>query len=414
MSESTSETAPAPAIPAAKRLARPVSYFRNKTTVKPTRSKTAKEFLDAIRCGRWKKEVEAVRGATDKTTADKLKRQLPAIAWSGMFERRNNGSLLTHSGLLCLDLDGLGVLVADGRRRLVGDSHVLAVFLSPSGAGLKATVPIDALDADTHCACFRVAEGYFKEKFGLTVDPACKDVARLCFVSFDADAWISGEACAPFILSAPSAPLHQSAPTAYSAPSAPLCTTAQEKLERRAGIQSELGSKPRLARIYRQYVESRTALPGKRNQFIVQVVPALYEVVDEPVIVWFSLTFYDLNRAFFKDGRAQHETETRAMLKNYRASYRAKLSAGEQAVYEVLDDRGQAAFRICRDLAKRGKGNVFFLSCDDLAARVECDSRQAHRLLCAFNSDGLIEIVAPGIRRAQGVEARATEYLWKL
>jgi hypothetical protein len=107
-------------------------------------------------------------------------------------------------------------------------------------------------------------------------------------------------------------------------------------------------------------VESRTALPGKRNQFIVQIVPALYEVVDEPVIVWFSLTFYDLNRAFFKDGRAQHEAETRAMLKNYRPSYRAKLSAGEQAVYEILDERGQAAFRICRDLAKRGKENVFF------------------------------------------------------
>ena len=414
---------PAPVTTAPNQLARFASFFRSVRTTRCSVNRTATELLADIRGGFWRVRVEAVRDAYRRSTAaaDRLKRELPAIAWSGVFDRRNNASLLTHSGLLCLDLDGLGDRLANARHLLVADPHVLAAFLSPSGTGLKVVVPVDARDAETHRACFLEAERYFKG-LGLTVDPACKDVARLCFVSFDADASISegpripfSAACAlPILPASICTPASVCTNLQQSAPSASLCTTVRENLERRAGIQGELAAKPRLARIWRQFIESRTALPGKRNQFIVQMVPALYEVVDESVIVWFSLAFYDLNRGFFKDGRSQHEAETRAMLKNYRTSYLGKLAAGEKAVYPVLDERGQAGFRICRDLAKRGKGNVFFLSCDDLAARIECDSRQAHRLLCAFTSDGLIEITTPGARRAQGVLARATEYRWKL
>jgi VirE N-terminal domain len=421
MSDDISEKTSTTATNALQRLARTVSFFPNKTSKTPTQSKTAKEYLNEIRFGRWAKEVEAIRAAyrTGEISGDHLKGRLPAITWSGTFHKRNNDSLRTHSGFCCLDLDGLGDRLNAARDLLKHDRHVLALFVSPSERGLKVVVPVDAKDAETHRQCFLAAEAHLKT-LGLTVDPTGKDVARLCFVSHDPDLWVSEGSCVPFspasthiILSALSAPSTRSA---HSAPSAPLCTTVQGNLERRGEIHGELASNPYLARIYRQFIEGRAALPGKRNHFIVQMVPALYEVVAVPVVVRFSLTFYDLNRAMFNDGRAQHEAETRAMLENYRASYRAKLSAGEEAVYATLDGdgRGQAAFRVMRDLAKRGKENVFFLSCDELGARIDCDSRQAHRLLCAFNSDGLVEIVAPGVRRAHGAEARATEYKWKL
>ena len=50
-------------------------------------------------------------------------------------------------------------------------------------------------------------------------------------------------------------------------------------------------------------------------------MPSLYGVVAEELIVWFSLRFYDLNRAMFKDDRVQHEAETQAMLCNHAARY---------------------------------------------------------------------------------------------
>ena len=407
---------PPSAIPAAVPLARQVSFFSSVRSKRCNRNPTAAELLAEIRDGFWRVRIEAVRAAarTDKKTADNLKRKLPAITWSGVFERRGNAFLQRHAGLLCLDFDKLGTQLADARQKLVADEHVLAAFTSPSGTGLKVLVPVDAHDASTHRQCFFSAEAHFA-KLNLTTDEKCKDVVRLCFVSHDPDLFIRQGGVAAAFTPSPSIctnlhPLH------VSAPSASLCTTAVVNLERRATVQGELASDPYLARIYRQFIEKRTALPGKRNLFITQMVPAVYEVVSESLVLRFSLTFYDLNRALFKDDRVQHEAETKAMLENYRASYRAKLSPGELAVYGLLDgnERGLTAFRIMRDLAKRGKGNVFFLSCDELGARIGCDSRQAHRLLCAFNSDGLIEVITPGVRRAPGAQAKATEYRWKL
>jgi hypothetical protein len=161
-----------------------------------TKPSTVQAVLSAIRAGRWKEEVEAVRRAyadKGKAAADSLKTNLPGVLFSGTFSRRKKECLIQHSGVLCLDCDGLNGRLEEVRPMIEADQHVLASFLSPSGTGLKVVLSIDA-NPLKHEDNFRAAEIYFREHFGITVDPACKDVSRICFVSYDPAALVRPDA----------------------------------------------------------------------------------------------------------------------------------------------------------------------------------------------------------------------------
>jgi hypothetical protein len=69
---------------------------------------------------------------------------------------------------------------------LQADPHVGAVFVGPSGVGIKCAVRIDGT---RHLASFNSAKEYFAKEYGLQLDKACKDIERLCFLSFDPEAW---------------------------------------------------------------------------------------------------------------------------------------------------------------------------------------------------------------------------------
>jgi hypothetical protein len=87
------------------------------------------------------------------------------------------------------DFDGkenLGLLQDEIRARLQADPHVGAVFVGPSGVGIKCAVRIDG---SRHRESFDSAARHFKNEYNLTIDAACKDVERLCFLSHDPAAW---------------------------------------------------------------------------------------------------------------------------------------------------------------------------------------------------------------------------------
>src|SRR5439155_5005052 len=46
-------------------------------------------------------------------------------------------------------------------------------------------------DSSKHLASFRAVEAHVMELTGVQIDQACKDVARLCFVSYDPDAYLN-------------------------------------------------------------------------------------------------------------------------------------------------------------------------------------------------------------------------------
>lgn len=120
--------------------------------------------------------------------------------FSGTFgvDRKNDG-LQLHSGLLCLDFDHLNQVVFtdnarldEVRRILINDPYfeTLLLFVSPSGNGLKWVIPID-LEKATHEQWYTGVSNYIRATYGLQADPACKNVARACFLPHDPDCYIA-------------------------------------------------------------------------------------------------------------------------------------------------------------------------------------------------------------------------------
>ena len=141
-------------------------------------------ILERIRSGSSKELVKKIRAEKRKPERQELKKQLPAICFSGIFTKRSDASITEHSGLICLDFDGY-----QGQKELLQDKenlsknkYVYSVFISPSGNGLKVLVKIPA-DQDNHINYFNSLEKYFKSPY---FDKTSKNVSRVCYESYDA------------------------------------------------------------------------------------------------------------------------------------------------------------------------------------------------------------------------------------
>jgi KaiC/GvpD/RAD55 family RecA-like ATPase len=146
-------------------------------------------ILNAIKQGRYKPKVEPLRAylvAGDKVSYDNEKRFLPAVTFSGQFEKRANDKLIpsTYTRIITIDLDKLELPAAEVARDIFEDKHCLAAWVSPSNNGVKALFLHDQ-DHTRHLDAFNHIKEYIEETFTLDVDPSGKDVARLCFVSYD-------------------------------------------------------------------------------------------------------------------------------------------------------------------------------------------------------------------------------------
>ena len=135
--------------------------------------------------GRFAKNIHAVREATEKgdlDSASELKKNLPAVMFSGRFSSRSSKNITEHSGLICMDVDKI-----ESPSKKVDemrfDPHIVVAFVSPSGNGLKAIFAIPS-DVKKHQDAFESAKRYLST-YGLKADESGKDVSRLCFLSHD-------------------------------------------------------------------------------------------------------------------------------------------------------------------------------------------------------------------------------------
>jgi hypothetical protein len=127
--------------------------------------------------------VKRIRLEKRKPERQELKKQLPAICFSGTFNKRTDASLIHHSGFICLDFDGYAKskeLLQD-KENLSKNKYVFSVFISPSGNGLKVLVKIPA-DAENHTNYFNSLEKYFNSPY---FDKTSKNVSRVCYESYD-------------------------------------------------------------------------------------------------------------------------------------------------------------------------------------------------------------------------------------
>lgn len=176
-----------------------ISAFSNAFQQTPSGTMTVETFLHGVQSGQWRRQVETVRALTEPDQIKEAKKRVPAVAPSALFNgKRGKEYVQQHSGFLNLDLDSKenpGIADRAARARVYADQFVFAGHVSVSGHGLSLYVKMDPAQ---HEAAFLQLEAYFLSAWGVHVDPACKDVSRLRFVSYDPAVYRNTEA-RPFI-----------------------------------------------------------------------------------------------------------------------------------------------------------------------------------------------------------------------
>lgn len=200
------------------------------------------DLLSAIQTGKWRHKIEQLRAvvkAGNENEKDRLKHLLVSPIPSGIFTtRRAAKNLAQASNIAVLDYDKL---LPDElhtlQKRLPPDLHVAFIFLSPSGTGLKVGIHIPTVknDAEYKAVWQTVADHY--SQYGIVkIDEACKDISRVCFVSYDPDLYRNYDTEPfPFDLTAWQQEQEQAKATRQSTQAAPVrhtTTQAQQALER--------------------------------------------------------------------------------------------------------------------------------------------------------------------------------------
>ena len=141
------------------------------------------KILARIKDGKSKELVKSIRLETDKKERNELKKNLPAVCFSGTFNKRSDDSLIEHSGFICLDFDGYEKkkLMLEEKENFTKDKFIYSVFISPSGNGLKVIVKIPASE-ESHVNYFLALENYFDSPY---FDKTCKNLSRVCYESYD-------------------------------------------------------------------------------------------------------------------------------------------------------------------------------------------------------------------------------------
>ncbi|PWT84459.1 MAG: hypothetical protein C5B58_04685 [Acidobacteria bacterium] len=186
-----------------------VSCVKSATDTK-TQNYDAKEIIESIRTDKHfklREPIETIRSMFSSVAAcsnnrkvakeavTENKKKLPGVLWSGRFRSRRKSDLDEHSGLLCADLDGLGEQLTEVRTKLAKSPYLFALFASPTGDGLKCVFRVPA-DPEKHNASFLAVDEHVRKLSGSHIDQACSDVARLCFLSHDPEAFLNEKAVA--------------------------------------------------------------------------------------------------------------------------------------------------------------------------------------------------------------------------
>lgn len=160
-----------------------VTIFKNIRETSTPFHRDCLVLLDRIRKGSSKDLVKKIRAEKRKHERNELKKLLPAVCFSGTFNKRSDASLVDHSGLICLDFDGYEKKkeLLEHKENLSKDSFVYSVFISPSGAGLKVLVRIPK-DEDNHVNYFNSLNTHFASPH---FDKTSRNVSRVCYESYD-------------------------------------------------------------------------------------------------------------------------------------------------------------------------------------------------------------------------------------
>ena len=165
-----------------------VTYFENVKAINKPYFRTVDIVFNRIKDGKSALLVNKLRQCTDEKERKELKKQLPSICFSGKFSRREDKSLIEHSGLIAIDFDHVNERLPELKDRLKKDKYTFMLFVSPSGDGLKLVVKIPN-SIQTHAKSAAALTDYYQDE---KLDEF-KDVSRICFESYDPDIYYNPE-----------------------------------------------------------------------------------------------------------------------------------------------------------------------------------------------------------------------------
>jgi len=179
-----------------------VSAYQDYETPQP---KTV-NLLTFLQSPKYRDKADTVKIAPDKKTRDAIKATLPAITPSGIFTRRGEENLQSHTGFIQFDIDPKGnddffgkcetledyeAVTSDIKRWLQDLPFVAYAAVSVSGRGVWGLVPLS--DPTQHKAHFRSMQKDFAQ-MGLKIDNLPSNVASLRGYSYDPEAYFNHHA----------------------------------------------------------------------------------------------------------------------------------------------------------------------------------------------------------------------------
>ena len=177
-----------------------ISKYQSAVSTKPSFVNLYNE-LDHIGNGTYKFEVLACRelyNKGDKIAYKKNKSILQAVTFSGKFsDSHKRDNLIEYSNFIIIDIDSIEEENVERiKKSLFQDKYVCAIWISPSGHGLKVLFKVDST-VEEHKKCFEVLLNYVETNYEVDIDKSGSDICRLCFVSFDENILIK-ESFLPF------------------------------------------------------------------------------------------------------------------------------------------------------------------------------------------------------------------------
>ena len=142
------------------------------------------------------------------------KNNLPCINFSGTYHGKVvNDNFAQSSGIFLVDIDNVDPILI--KEKLSKIPNATFAFTSPSGNGVKAGIKVDPtlITSDQDFKRIYHCVEPWLATLDIIIDPACKDIRRLCYISHDPDMYTNYEAI-PIDFNALQAQFIQNAPIA--------------------------------------------------------------------------------------------------------------------------------------------------------------------------------------------------------
>jgi len=171
-----------------------ITAFKDVRSVNTPYYITLEKAVKRLISGVSKELIERIRNTKDKDDRNKLKTKLPSLCFCGKFSERNKQSLIKHSGLMITDFDEIPTEDEFDKvwKQITTNKHTVLCFASPSNGcgqyGIKAVIRIPECDAEDHTKYFKAFQDKYNFKYW---DESNSDVSRICFESYDSNAYVN-------------------------------------------------------------------------------------------------------------------------------------------------------------------------------------------------------------------------------